>query len=99
MLYLNPQHTPSFEMAIDRAYFDMEGKLSRTQIKKLRKKNAKFISTQLLGDIAEAIKKQKLPISSIGVEPFEDSDTDPLRIYVIYDPLTKQSEYLKPRIL
>ena len=87
------------DLAIDRTYFDMEGKLSRTQIKKLRKRSAKFISTELLGDIAEAIKKQKLPISSIGIEPFEDSDTDPLRIYVTYNPLTKQNEYLKPRIL
>jgi hypothetical protein len=87
------------DLAIDRAYFDMEGELSRSQINKLRKKSAKFISTKLLGDITEAVKKKKLPISSIGVEPFEDSDTDPLRIYVTYDPLTKQGEYLKPRIL
>lgn len=87
------------DLAIDRAYFDMEGRLSRTQIKKLRKKSAKFISTELLEDIAEAVKKRKLPISSIGVEPFVDSDSDPLRIYVTYEPLTKQSDYLKPRIL
>jgi len=87
------------DLAIDRAYFDMEGELSRSQIKKLRKKSAKFISTELLGDIAEAVKKRNLPISSIGVEPFDDSDTDPLRIYVTYDPLTKHNDYLKPRIL
>ncbi|WP_417197930.1 nucleotidyl transferase AbiEii/AbiGii toxin family protein [Bizionia sp.] len=87
------------DLAIDRAYFDMEGELSRSQIKKLRKKSAKFISTELLADIAQAIKNSKLPISSIGVEPFEDSDTDPLRIYVIYEPLTRQSEYIEPRVL
>lgn len=87
------------DLAIDRAYFDMQGELSRSQIKKLRKKSAKFISTELLADITQAIEKKKLPISSIGVEPFEDSDTDPLRIYVTYYPLTKQSNYLEPRIL
>jgi predicted nucleotidyltransferase component of viral defense system len=87
------------DLAIDRKYFDMEGQLSRSQIKKLRKRSVKFITEKLLGDVAETIKKNKLPISSIGVEPFEDSDTDPLRIYITYDPLTKHSEYLKPRIL
>lgn len=87
------------DLAIDRDYFDMEGELSRSQIKKLRKKSAKFISTKLLADITQAIEKRRLPISSIGVEPFEDSDTDPLRIYVTYDPLTKQTNYLEPRIL
>ncbi|MGB3342693.1 MAG: nucleotidyl transferase AbiEii/AbiGii toxin family protein [Aequorivita sp.] len=87
------------DLAIDRSYFDMEGNLSLSQIKRLRRKSAKFISTELLGDVAEAVKKRKLPISSIGVEPFEDSDTDPLRIFIIYDPLTKQSNYLEPRVL
>lgn len=87
------------DLAVDRAFFDMDGELSRTQIKKLRKKSAHFISTELVGNIAEAIKKRKLPIASLGVEPFEDSDTDPLRIYVTYNPLTKQSDYLKPRVL
>ncbi len=87
------------DLAVDRAFFDMDGELSRSQIKKLRKKSANFISTVLIGNISEAIKKRKLPISSLGVEPFEDSDTDPLRIYVTYNPLIKQSDYLKPRVL
>ncbi|WP_203296583.1 nucleotidyl transferase AbiEii/AbiGii toxin family protein [Luteirhabdus pelagi] len=87
------------DLAIDRAYFNMEGDLSRSQIKKLRKKSAKFISTELLTDITEAIEKSKLSISSIGIEPFEDSDTDPLQIYITYEPLTKKSEYIEPRVL
>ncbi len=87
------------DLAIDRAYFDMEGELSRSQIQKLRKKSAKFISTELLADITEAIEKSELPISSIGIEPFEDSDTDPLRIFITYEPLTKQSQYIEPRVL
>lgn len=87
------------DLAIDRAYFDMEGELSRSQIKRLRKKSAKFISTELIDDIKQAIKNSKLPISSIGVEPFEDSDTDPLRIFITYEPLTRQSEYIEPRVL
>jgi hypothetical protein len=40
-----------------------------------------------------------LPITSIGVEEYKDSDTDPLRIYVTYEPLTQKIEYLPPRVL
>ncbi len=87
------------DLAIDRAYFNKSGKLSRNQIKKLRKASGKFISTTFLDDIIKSIEESQLPISSIGVEPFESTDTDPLRIYITYDPLTEENKYLPPRIL
>ncbi len=87
------------DLAIDRTFFDMSGELSRTQIKKLRKKNSKFISTELIEHLTEEIAKKELPITSIGVEPYEASDTDPLRIYITYEPLTEKNKYVTPRIL
>ncbi|GAA5225159.1 MULTISPECIES: nucleotidyl transferase AbiEii/AbiGii toxin family protein [Bacteroidota] len=87
------------DLAIDRTFFDMPGELSRTQIKKLRKKNSKFISTELIEHLTEEIAKKELPITSIGVEPYEASDTDPLRIYITYEPLTEKNKYVTPRIL
>lgn len=87
------------DLAIDRAYFNKPGKLSRNQIKKLRKASGKFIGTTFLDDITKSIKESQLPILSIGIEPFESSDTDPLRIYITYDPLTEENKYLPPRVL
>ncbi|SHI90841.1 Nucleotidyl transferase AbiEii toxin, Type IV TA system [Mesonia phycicola] len=87
------------DLAIDRTFFDMSGELSRTQIKKLRKKNSKFISTELIEHLTEEIAQKELPITSIGVEPYEASDTDPLRIYITYEPLTEKNKYVTPRIL
>lgn len=87
------------DLAIDRAFFKREGKLSRSQINKLRRASAKFISTKFIGDSISAIEQKGLPITSIGVEPYKDSDTDPLRIYITYEPLTQKSDYLPPRIL
>lgn len=87
------------DLAIDRAFFKREGKLSRSQINKLRRMSAKFISTIFIGDIISAIEQEQLPIISIGVEPYKDSDTDPLRIYMTYEPLMQKSDYLPPRIL
>jgi len=87
------------DLAIDRNFFDRPGVLSRGQINKLRKASAKFISSTFLEDITESVKEGQLPISSIGVEPYESSDTDPLRIYITYNPLTQKNEYLPPRIL
>ncbi len=87
------------DLAIDRGYFQFDGELSRTQIKNLRKKSANFISNQLLNDVHVIITTEQLPITSIGVEPYKDSDTDPLRVYVTYEPLTQKIEYLPPRVL
>ena len=87
------------DLAIDRGFFGMGGDLSRSQIQKLRKKSARFISTELLGNLSEQLAKRRLDISSIGVEPFKDSDTNPLRIFVGYKSLTAKIDYLSPRIL
>lgn len=87
------------DLAIDRAFFDMPGELSRNQIKNLRKKNSKFISTELIEHLKKEIAKKELPITSIGVEPYDASDTDPLRIYITYEPLTEKNKYVTPRIL
>lgn len=87
------------DLAIDRAYFGRTGELSRSQINKLRKASTKFISTKFIDDIIAEIEQRQLPITSIGVEPFEGSDTDPLRIYVTYEPLAQKSDYLPPRVL
>lgn len=87
------------DLAIDREFFGKTGKLTNNQIKSLRKASAKFISTTLLNDISKSIKKLKLPILHIEVEPFNASDADPIRIVITYEPITKQSTYLPPRIL
>lgn len=87
------------DLAIDREFFNRPGKLSRGQINKLRKASAKFISTTFMEDIRASIEKRQLPIASLEIEPFESSDTDPLRLSVTYDPLTRRNEYLPPSIL
>ena len=87
------------DLAIDRAYFGRAGEISRSQINKLRRASTKFISTKFIDDIITGIEQRQLTIISIGVEPFEGSDADPLRIYVTYEPLTQKSDYLPPRIL
>lgn len=87
------------DLAIDRAFLGMPGELSKTQIKKLRTKSSEFISTKLIEDLKVEVEKKELPITSIGIESYNASDTDPLRIYITYEPLTERNEYVSPRIL
>lgn len=77
------------DLAVDCAFFDMSGDLSRNQISKLRKASARFVRIKLIEDIKQEIAKKGLPVTEIGIEPFNDSDTDPLRIYITYTPLTE----------
>ncbi|MEL6304945.1 MAG: nucleotidyl transferase AbiEii/AbiGii toxin family protein [Bacteroidota bacterium] len=87
------------DLAVDRAFFDRAGELSKGQLRRLRKASAKFISSKFLDDVKASIEKQGLPISSIGVEHYESSQADPIRVYITYEPLTQKSDYLPPRIL
>ena len=87
------------DLAIDRAFFDMGGELTRTGIKRLRQASSSFIDKKFSVYIKEAIEKIGLPVSSFEVEPFESSDTDPLRISITYEPLTEENKYVTPRVL
>lgn len=87
------------DLGIDRAYFDMDGELTRNQIKTLRKKSSKFISGAFFKMVNQGLIDEKLPFMSIDIEPYESSDTDPLRISITYKPLVEHNIYILPRIL
>ncbi|WP_236979682.1 nucleotidyl transferase AbiEii/AbiGii toxin family protein [Membranihabitans maritimus] len=97
--HLIHRFSEDIDLAVDRAFFDMSGDLSRNQISKLRKASARFVRIQLIEDIKQEIAKKGLPVTEIGIEPFNDSDTDPLRIYITYTPLTEENKYVTPQVL
>jgi len=87
------------DLGIDRAYFDMDGPLTRNQIKTLRKKSSKFISGDFFKIVNQGLIDEELPFISIEIEPYESSDTDPIRISITYKPLVDHNKYILPRIL
>ncbi len=87
------------DLAIDQKFLGFEGELSRNAIKRLRQASSRFIDTKFAVDVKKEIEKLELPVTSFEVEPFQSSDTDPLRISITYNPLTEKNEYVTPRVL
>ena len=87
------------DLAIDRSFLGFQEELSKTQVKKLRKASCSFISNEFAKAITARIKELGIPDITIGVQDFNDSDTDPLVVEINYQSLTDASPYLQPRVL
>ena len=88
------------DLAIDRKFFGHEGDISKTQIKKLRKKSCEFISTQFFEDLTTVLIESKaIDACKLIAQPVIDSDKDPQTIEIHYDSVLDTSDYLPQRIL
>ncbi len=87
------------DLAIDRNHLGFEGKLSKTQVAKLRKASYSFIGTDFYKDIHNELIKLGVQNHELVVQETKNTDTDPLIIELRYQSLTEKSEYLKPRVL
>jgi len=87
------------DLAIDRSFFGFKGELSRTQVKNLRKASCKYVDEKFHVLLEKALLKNGVKEFELNVTEFEESDTDPLAIELIYKSLVEQQEYLQPRIL
>lgn len=87
------------DLVIDRKHLGFEGKLSKTQVKKLRKASCTFIGREFYEDINNKLIELKVQDYELVVQETKDSDTDPLIIELRYESLTEKSDYLKPRVL
>jgi predicted nucleotidyltransferase component of viral defense system len=87
------------DLAIDREYLGFKGDLSKTQIRKLKKKACSFISQEFTEEIKAKAQALGIPDLLIQTQEFQDSDTDPLIVELYYKSLTDDSPYLRPRVL
>lgn len=86
------------DLAIDRNFLGCSDELTRSGIKSLRKKSVKFLTREFATDLKKRIEIVGLPLTSFEIE-FTTSDSDPIRISITYSPLTKDNEYIQPKIL
>ena len=87
------------DLVIDRKHLGFEGRLSKTQVKKLRKASYTFIGTKFYEDINNKLIDLGVQGYELVVQKTKYTDTDPLIIELRYKSLTEVSEYLKPRVL
>ncbi|MEO6721932.1 MAG: nucleotidyl transferase AbiEii/AbiGii toxin family protein [Ferruginibacter sp.] len=88
------------DLAIDRKFFGFEGDISKSQIKNLRKKSCKFISTTFLEDLAQQFTEWAvIDECKLNAQPINDSDKDPQVIEIHYNSVFDKSDYLPQRVL
>ncbi|MBE7659362.1 nucleotidyl transferase AbiEii/AbiGii toxin family protein [Tenacibaculum finnmarkense] len=87
------------DLVIDRKHLGFEGKLSKTQVKKLRKASYSFIGTEFYNDINNELINLGVSDYELVVQETKNTDTDPLIIELRYKSLTEKSDYLRPRVL
>jgi predicted nucleotidyltransferase component of viral defense system len=89
------------DLALDRRFLGMEkpdSEMSGSQVSKLRKLSAKFITEKYFPELAELFKAAGLKVD-IRLGEIKTDDQDPLIIEIYYDTLTDPIPYLKPRVL
>lgn len=87
------------DLGIDRTYLKFGGGLSRSGVTRLRKNAAKFVAEKFVPELEEKLIQNGVMEFSLDLVDFEESDTDPMSIKLEYKSITKEIEYLKPRIL
>lgn len=88
------------DLAIDRKFFGFEGDISKTQIKKLRKKSCGFISTTFVSELANKFSNWKIGDEcSVNAEKVKQSDKDPQVIEINYSSVLEESDYLPSHVL
>ena len=89
------------DLAIDRSLFDLDGELTKKQVKKLRKVSSMFVREELCGQLCEAIASTPLyGLCEIEAQPDGVGDStypEPRIIYVKYASLfSDKIDYILP---
>ena len=87
------------DLVLDRAFFGVEGELTRSGMKALRKKTGKYIAGTFSSELELRLKEKGLiDISLNYIEP-ESSDADPAQVEIHYPYVTDYPGYILPRVL
>ncbi len=87
------------DLTLDRSFFNLDGNLTKSQVRNLRKKSAKFVSEVFIHEFKKELLGNNVKDFELNIINFEESDTDPISIELRYKSLTEKIPYLQPRIL
>lgn len=86
------------DLAINRAFFGFEGELSKKQRTNLRKASKDYISNDLFDNLQEAFDSKGLSNLKFEKQESDESDLDPVCLYVYYPQVIKSPGYIEPRV-
>ncbi len=86
------------DLALSREFLGFKGKISRTQVGKLRDASFKYISEHFLPRLREAFNKAGFESVTIDLTEVESPDQDPVNILITYPSVVEKSEYILPQV-
>ncbi|SDD77831.1 nucleotidyl transferase AbiEii/AbiGii toxin family protein [Niabella drilacis] len=87
------------DLALDREFLGFTGKLSKGDIKKLRRKSYEFITETFTEELKEKFAELGFDNVLIKYREVENHDQDPLIIEIYYPTVIAKDSYLKPAVL
>lgn len=87
------------DLALDRKFLGFDGKLSRTQIKKLRQETGKYISRAFISELEMIFKEKGFKDISIRYIEQKASDADPAKVEVHFPNVIEYPGYIPSRVL
>ena len=89
------------DIALDRELLGFsEGRISNSQIAKLRERACEFTKTRLKDQLAKQLTKMDIPASSFEITAVEDSvNADPQKLILTYPPLFEPHPYLEDKVI
>lgn len=87
------------DLALDREFLGFSGEVTKSDIKKLRRKSYQFITEVFTGELKNKFAELGFKNVSVKYGEVENHDQDPLIIEIYYPTLTNSNNYLKPAVL
>lgn len=87
------------DLVLNREFLGFDaGLISKSQVKKLRKKSFEFVTTTFFENLQKAFKNKGYNNVTFGFENLSDGDQDPVSILIYYPTVTSYSNYVLPRV-
>ncbi len=87
------------DLVLNREYLGFHrGLISKSQVRKLRKKSFEFVTQTFFKALQKAFKEEGFADLRFDFENLGDSDQDPVSILIFYPAVTKHSKYVLPRV-
>ncbi|MBL7965656.1 MAG: nucleotidyl transferase AbiEii/AbiGii toxin family protein [Prolixibacteraceae bacterium] len=86
------------DLALSREFLGFSGKISRTQVGKLRDASFKYISETFLPELRESFQKNGFEGVTLELTEVESPDQDPVNILITYPTVVDKSDYVLPQV-
>lgn len=87
------------DLVLDRVYLNYKGKLSKADIRRLRRDSYTYITTKFIAELKDKFAQAGITNVDIKFREVENHDQDPIIIELYYPSLSEKSTYLKPGLL